>query len=268
MISPVSTLLIAAHALVTISTAQAVGKFVHEASYFTATYDVNEERQAMLTIVLKNWQINGQVVKFPGPNKFTSRFFPLRELGKSTYTVDSRKGGHTGDSNGLDESIRDVLVISGATVGYPLGPQDFTTIVYSSADTFTTTFGTEVLTFTREAYDLVPGDFVYKDPVAPHLEMKYHIRPDGLVGIQIECGKHRTIHEPFKLTPRYYTDSRRVRYAVEPVSRVTLDKFLRKARRVCPSKFSTPTALSQVVFATEKTIFVPFEGSTLALTKD
>ncbi|KAF4654956.1 hypothetical protein FOZ61_007853 [Perkinsus olseni] len=168
MISPVSTLLIAAHALVTISTAQAVGKFVHEASYFTATYDVNEEGQAMLTIVLKNWRINGQAVKFPGPNKFTSQFFPLRELDYSIYTVDSRKAGHTGDDDGLDESIRDVLVFSGATDGYPLGPEDFTTIKYSTADTFTSTFGSEVLAFTRIAYDLVPGNFVYKDTAAPH----------------------------------------------------------------------------------------------------
>ncbi|KAF4692124.1 hypothetical protein FOZ60_014078 [Perkinsus olseni] len=268
MISPVSTLLVAAHALVTISTAQAVGKFVHEASYFTATYDVNEERQAMLTIVLKNWRNkNGQVFEFRGPHKFTSRFFPLRELDYSIYTVDSRKAGHTDDSNGLDESIRDALVFSGATDGYPLGPEDFTTIKYSTADTFTTTFGSsKVLAFTRNAYDLVPGNFVYKDTAAPHHEITYTIRDGGILGIKVKCGKYRESSGPLKLLPRYH-DQRRVRYEVESTRRKNLDRFLYRARRICPSKFSTPAALSQVVFATQKTIFVPFEGGTLVLTK-
>ncbi|KAF4738261.1 hypothetical protein FOZ62_025302 [Perkinsus olseni] len=270
MISTVSTWLLAVPALVTFASAQDVGKFVHQAPDFKATYDVNEQHEVSVTFTVKGGPkytiIEGEAVLRSvvddeytlGPHKLVGTPKP------STYAMDNQ---NLLSLDVIAAPLQRALIDYGVGDGFgTIKPSDMTELTYTSADTFTTTLGSRRLLFTRDAYDLVEGDFVYKDPIAPHHEMTYTIRDDGILGIRVKCGKHRASSGPLKLVPRYH-DKRRIRYEVESTGRGNLYTFLHQARQICPSKFSTPNALSQVVFATEKTIFVPFEGGTLALTK-
>ncbi|KAF4677560.1 hypothetical protein FOZ60_017291, partial [Perkinsus olseni] len=104
------------------------------------------------------------------------------------------------------------------------------------------------------------------EPVAPHLEINFKIASNGLVGLRVKCGRDVTSRFTFKLSPNDRSLSY-VRYDVESAGRGTLDRFPRRVRRVCPTKRLITGDLSQVLSATDETIYAPFEGSRLGLTK-
>ncbi|KAF4744942.1 hypothetical protein FOZ63_011049 [Perkinsus olseni] len=152
--------------------------------------------------------------------------------------------------------------------GPPAGMQheDLTQLQFKFGDSFVTNFRGEEILFVRIGHDLTPGNFVYKEPVAPHLEINLSIASNGLVGMRVKYKNHATARFPFKLSRNGHSLPY-VWYDVESAGRGTLDQFSRRVRRVCPTKRLITGDLSQVLFATDKTISVPFEGHRVDLTK-
>ncbi|KAF4665403.1 hypothetical protein FOZ61_010954 [Perkinsus olseni] len=143
---------------------------------------------------------------------------------------------------------------------------DLTQFKFKSGDSFVSNFRGHEILFTRVAHDLMPGEFVYKEPVAPHLEINFKIASNGLVGLRVKCGRDVTSRFTFQLHPNDRSLPY-VRYDVESAGRGTLKRFLRRVRRFCPTKRLITGDLPQVLSATDKTIYVPFEGGRLGLTK-
>ncbi|KAF4678534.1 hypothetical protein FOZ60_016478 [Perkinsus olseni] len=89
---------------------------------------------------------------------------------------------------------------------------------------------------------------------------------DGVVGISAECGGLATPRLLFKLAPRdqgmAYTY-----YAVESLGLGTLRHIRNKMKSACPNKNWKDSDLSQVVFATDKTMYVAAGRRSLPLTK-
>ncbi|KAF4740610.1 hypothetical protein FOZ63_014113, partial [Perkinsus olseni] len=87
MMNSVSTLLLFAQALV-ICTAQDVGRFGHMESFFNMYYDVNENKEATLTVEVPR-PLHGRG-DIPQREEFTYGPHPLRKKGGS-YTIDFGK---------------------------------------------------------------------------------------------------------------------------------------------------------------------------------
>ncbi|KAF4684995.1 hypothetical protein FOZ63_005573 [Perkinsus olseni] len=262
MMNFVPTWLLFAQALV-ISTAQDVGRFSYEESLFNMYYDVNENKEVTLTVeVPRPRHGRGDIPKSAhqafGP-------YPLRKEEDFIYTIDFEHSGITSDDR--DQSIETFLRNNGV-----LGPEDLfypgdlDTLTYTSGDAFSVDLRGEPVRFFRVGRDLSPGEYVYKEPVSPHMRISYKIYRHGTAGLKVGCKRRSTSRFHHKLSRRD-RGLQYLHYAVEPVGRGTLKQFLGQVRYACPWKSQGPDDFSRVVAATEKTIYVEFEGGRLALTK-
>ncbi|KAF4654348.1 hypothetical protein FOZ61_008326 [Perkinsus olseni] len=262
MMNFVSTWLLFAQALV-ISTAQDIGRFAYEESFFNMYYDVNEDKEVKLTVEVPRprhgrGDIPPSVDQAFGP-------YPLRKEEGFTYTIDFKKSGISRDD--WDQSIETFLRDNGVLEhDDPFNPGDLATLTYTSGDEFFVNLGDEELLFLRVGRDLVPGEYVYKEPVSPRMRISYKIFDNGTGGVLVKCRRRSTSRFAHMLHRR----DRGLQYlhhAVESAGRGTLDQFRDQVRYVCPGKRVLFDDFSRVVAATDRTIYVEVEGGRLALTK-
>ncbi|KAF4683542.1 hypothetical protein FOZ63_029685 [Perkinsus olseni] len=267
MMNFVPTWLLLAQVLV-ISTAQDVGTFLHETPLFKMFYAVNEEHEATLTVVVPSVLVTRGDKTFEayfnrGPN-------PLRKVEDFTYTVDFDSSESASDD--WHEALETFLVNTGVLESDETyspddtQPRPLTTLTYTSGDEFSVNFRGEEILFLRLGRNLVPGEYVYKESVAPYLRISYTIRVDRVGGVLVEC-KRRSTSRFGHMLVRRDRGLQYIYHVVESAGRGTLDQFLDQVKYVCPGKRVLPDDFSRVVVATEKTIYVEFEGGRLALTK-
>ncbi|KAF4662568.1 hypothetical protein FOZ61_002355 [Perkinsus olseni] len=262
MMNSVSAWLLLAQVLV-ISTAQDVGRFAYKGSYFKMYYDVNEKKEVTLTVeVIKPLYV---IDAIPGVAVRSFGSYPLRKDEGFTYTIDFENSGIT--SADWHQSIYGFIVETVLFVPDRFYPADLTTLTYLTGDAFSVDLRGEHARFLRVGGDLSPGEYVYEEPVSPHMRMIYKIYRDGTAGLQVECKRIRTARFPHKLAGRE-TGFLYRRHVVEPVwEGPSWEGFLNQVRQVCPWKHQKPGDFEEVVVATEKTIYVAFEGVRLPLTK-
>ncbi|KAF4720335.1 hypothetical protein FOZ62_027989 [Perkinsus olseni] len=263
----VSPWLIPAQLLV-ITTAQDVGRFVHRGGVYNITFDVNEEGET--TIGSSAW-----APAEPGsgsPHLLPPRWlwassgpYSLERIGDNIYHVDFGRSARTCYGN-IAWQLKEAGVAKADEPLAGIQDGDLATLHYTTGDSFTTNFRNEEIEFVRVAHSLTPGVFEYAEPEAPHLKLRYQVRSDGVVGISAECDGVTTPRLLFKLAPRdqgmQYTY-----YAVEPLGLGTLSHIRSKMKSACPNKNWKDSDLSQVVFATDKTMYVAVGRSSLALIK-
>ncbi|KAF4728462.1 hypothetical protein FOZ62_022853 [Perkinsus olseni] len=144
--------------------------------------------------------------------------------------------------------------------GFPpagIQPGDLVTITQTSGDTYTTNFRGETIKFMRRSGDLkylTSGFFEYEEPVAPHLKLSVYVRYDK-TRRGVDLGLVEDTKKPYQ------------RYNVEPAGRGTFDQFIQMVRYVCPTKRLQPVDLTNIVIGRPYTIYVPFEGGRMALTR-
>ncbi|KAF4684997.1 hypothetical protein FOZ63_005575 [Perkinsus olseni] len=267
MMNFVSTWLLFAQALV-ISTAQDVGRFAYEESFSNMYYDVNENKEVTLTIdVPEARQRRGDIPK--GAHRAFGPY-PLRKEEGFTYTIDFEKSGITSDD--WYESLDIFLSNSGVIKpGEPFDhegdqPPPLATLHYSSGDGFSVNMGAREIYCSRVGRDLLPGKYVYKDPFRPRVKIIYKIRNNGVVRLWVRCEKRTPSRFRFILSLSDHGVPP-LHYHVQSAGRSSLNDVLNQVRRVCPSKHLSSDDFSKVVFATEKTIYIEFEGNRLPLTK-
>ncbi|KAF4680342.1 hypothetical protein FOZ63_023066 [Perkinsus olseni] len=262
MMNFVSTWLIPAQLLV-ISTAQEVGKFVHRSGFYDITWNVNEERQAMI-------EFTSIGPPLPGSPEGTSSFnlvnrhgfYSLSKVGANTYAVGSAASLHKLIAHQLRQA-------DAARAHEPLAgiqPEDLTTWTYTSGDGFTTGFRGETIEFMRVAESVTPGVFEYAESVAPYFKLTYVILDESIVSIQASCNRRRTSQMPFRLSRRG-KGVQYVRYELESAGRGTLDQLLYMVNKVCPHRYLVHDDLSHLVVATSNTIYVTLGGARVALTR-
>ncbi|KAF4683462.1 hypothetical protein FOZ60_009051 [Perkinsus olseni] len=263
MMNFVSTWLIPAQLLV-ITTAQDVGRFVHRGGVYNITYDVNEEGQIFFGFTSTAPPLPGSPAGTP-PRYLGNYYglYPLSKVGDNTYAV-----GPRADVASWYGAITDQLQQLGVAKAHePLaGIQsgDLTTLTYTSGDTFTSNFRNETIEFKRIPYGLIAGEFEYSEAEAPHLKLHYRIRSNGAVGIQASCdGGSITPRFLFKLTRRDIG----MPYSVRSLGMTSLYPLIRMVRSDCPTAGVKYTDLSNVVFATQNTIYVRVGGVIRALTR-
>ncbi|KAF4689817.1 hypothetical protein FOZ60_001089 [Perkinsus olseni] len=271
----VSTWLIATQAL-HIAAAQSVGRYAHETRDYRITYDVNEEHQVYFTFWVPpppgKWSPDGSTFIAPlGPGKeFAPGQYSLSEMGNHTYAIDfdgTRKSTHDWYKAIEHLLLRNKIIDYDPNVWYGgIQAGDLTVLTYTSGDSISTTFRNEDIDFMRVGGELTPGEYVFKDDEAPHFEISYAIRLDGIVGIQVACGGPPTTRFPFKLVRRD-EGLPYVRYVLESAGIGTLEDLRQQVRYVCRGQKLGPSDGSYVVFATEKTIYVELGGVRFGLTK-
>ncbi|KAF4735169.1 hypothetical protein FOZ63_000161, partial [Perkinsus olseni] len=136
-------------------------------------------------------------------------------------------------------------------------------LTYTSGDTFPTNFRNEELELIRVGHSLSEGVFESDEATRPFIKFTCDIGSDGTVGIQATCNGVSTPRFSFDLSRR---DGGRayLYYAVE--SSDAQSQLLSALEHTCPTTDGLPvTGLSQVVFATEDTIYVDFRGARVAL---
>ncbi|EER04410.1 hypothetical protein Pmar_PMAR029071 [Perkinsus marinus ATCC 50983] len=271
----VSTWLIAAQAL-NITAAQDVGRYVYQNGAYRITYDVNEEHQVKFTFWVPpppgTWSPDGFIYTFPiGPGEeFTHGPYSLSELGSSTYAIDF--DGAKASARDWYKSIERLLLRNSVIHHDPNVPYggiqsgDLTVLTYTSGDSISTSFRDEDIDLMRVGGELTPGEYVFEDDEAPHFEISYVIRLDGIVGVQIACGGTPTTRFPFKLVRRG-EGLPYVHYLLEPVGRYTLEDLRQQVRYVCQRQDLVPSDGSHVVFATKNTVYVELGGVRFGLTK-
>ncbi|KAF4728463.1 hypothetical protein FOZ62_022854 [Perkinsus olseni] len=270
-----------------IHAAPAVGWFLHFSKDYHMYFNVMENQTA------ENFAFNAYTRRGPGITPRTTDYynptnihevipdgvFPLTEVADNVYSIgfppDVLRKWYT--------NIADSLYTAGhvdSKDGFPpagIQPGDLVTITQTSGDTYTTNFRGETIEFLRRS-DVIeylkPGLFEYEEPVAPHLKLSVYVRYDGeyrfqhqgSVGILIACDGRPTSRFHFKLVPDE-NDKPYQRYNVESAGRGTFDQFRRIVKRVCPTKQLKPVDFTNVVIASDRTIYVPFEGGRMALTR-
>ncbi|KAF4737443.1 hypothetical protein FOZ62_026426 [Perkinsus olseni] len=264
-------------ALVIVTTAQDVGKFVHETADYRITYDVNENHQATFTFWVPSppgrWSpdrssYSFSVVRQP-PEEFTHGPYLLSKTDTSTYAVEfdgSRASAHDWYKSIERLLLRNNVIDNDHPERYGgIQPGDLSVLTYTSGDAFSTSFQNEEIKFMRVGGSLIPGEYVFKEKVAHYLEVSYRIHLDGRGDMRFKCKKRRTSRLSFKLSHRT-KGLQYDHYAVETTGVRTLYQFLHQVRAVCPTTHLDADDLSKVVFATEKTIFVALGKARLALT--
>ncbi|KAF4654907.1 hypothetical protein FOZ61_007965 [Perkinsus olseni] len=195
----------------------------------------------------------------------SSGHYSLERIENNIYHVDFGRSARTCYGN-IAWQLKEAGVAKADEPLAGIQDRDLATLHYTTGDSFTTNSRNEEIEFIRVAHSLTPGVFEYAEPEAPHLKLRYQVRSDGVVGISAECGGVRTPRLLFKLAPRdqgmQYTY-----YAVEPLGLGTLSHIRNKMQSACPNKNWKDFDLSQVVFATDKTMYVAVGRSSLALTK-
>ncbi|KAF4744843.1 hypothetical protein FOZ63_010524 [Perkinsus olseni] len=264
-------------ALVIVTTAQDVGKFVHETEDYRITYDVDENHEATFTFWVPptpgRWSPDGKTYTFSifrqPPEEFTHGPYSLSKTDNFTYAIEF--GGPRASAHDWYKSIERLLLknyVIDNDHSEPYGgiqAGDLTILTYTSGDSFSTSFRSEEIRFMRVGGTLTPGEYVFKEKAAPYLEVDYRIRSDGYGDMRVKCKKRRTSRLSFKLSRRT-KGLQYDHYAVEPASGGTLYQFLHQVRAVCPTIRLDADDLSKVVFATEKTIFVALGNARLILT--
>ncbi|KAF4689350.1 hypothetical protein FOZ63_008145 [Perkinsus olseni] len=236
MMNSVPTWLLFASALV-ISTAQDVGTFLHVTPLFKMFYAVNEEHEATLTVVVPS------VLVTRGDRTFEAYFNrgpnPLRKVEDFTYTVDfeSSESGSDDWHEALETFLVNTGVLESDEIYSPddTQPRPLTTLNYTGGDEFSVNFRGEEILFLRLGRNLVPGEYVYKE----------------VGGVLVECKRRSTSRFGHML----YRRNRGLQYTYHVVESAG------RGKRVLPDDFS------RVVVASNKTIYVEFEGGRLALTK-
>ncbi|KAF4651644.1 hypothetical protein FOZ61_010316 [Perkinsus olseni] len=269
--------LVITQALVIVTTAQDVGKFVHETADYRITYDVDENHEATFTFWVPSppgrWSPDGtsnssSVVRQP-PEEFTHGAYPLSKTDTFTYAIDF--DGSRASAHAWYKSI-ERLLLRNNVIDYDdselyggIQSGDLTVLTYTSGDSFSTSFRDEEIRFMRVGGSLTPGEYVFKEKAAPYLEVDYRIRSNGYGDMMVKCKRRRTSRLSFKLSHRT-KGLQYDHYAVEPASGGTLYQFLHQVRAVCPTIRLDTDDLSKVIFATERTIFVILGRARLALT--
>ncbi|KAF4661475.1 hypothetical protein FOL46_005728 [Perkinsus olseni] len=244
-----------------------VGWFIHYAKDYHMYFTVDEKQKAH-TFVFNAYTRRG-------PNEE----LPVTRVTDNVYSIgfspDVLRKWYT--------NIADSLYITGhvdSKDGFPpagIQPGDLVTITQTSGDTYTTNFRGETIKLMRRSSDLEylnPGLFEYEEPVAPHLKLSVYVRYDetrrgvvrGSVGILVSCDGRPTSRFHFKLVP-YENGKPYERYNVESAGRGTFDQFIRMVRYVCPTKHLKPVDFTNVVIASDRRIYVPFEVGRMALTR-
>ncbi|KAF4687655.1 hypothetical protein FOZ60_003624 [Perkinsus olseni] len=262
MMNSIATWLLFAVALIT-SSGQDVGRFAYNESLFSMHYDVNENREVSLTVVVPNPRSGrGDITPSAG---LTLGPYPLRTVEGFSYTVVF--GNREEADDGLHTRLETFLRYSGVLEpGDTFISGDLTTLNYTSADSFVVNLRGQHVLFIREGRNLSPGKYDYKETVFPHLGISYNIYDNGLAGVQVECEGRSTARFHHKLSRRN-VGVQYLHYAVEPAGQGTLEQFLYQVRYVCPWIYLRPSDFSKVVVATEKTIYVVIGGGARALTK-
>ncbi|KAF4650785.1 hypothetical protein FOZ61_011023 [Perkinsus olseni] len=231
-------------------------------------YDVNENKEVTLTIdVPETRQRRGDIPR--GAHRAFGPY-PLRKEEGLTYTIDFEKSGIASDD--WYESLEIFLSNSGVIKpGEPFDherdqPPPLATLHYTSGDGFSVDMGAREIYCSRVGRDVLPGKYVYKDPVRPRVKIIYKIRNNGVVSLRVRCEKRTTPRFRFILS-RSDRGVPPLHYHVQSAGRSSLNDALDQVRRVCPGRHVSPDDFLQVVFATEKTIYMKFEGNRLALTK-
>ncbi|KAF4672156.1 hypothetical protein FOL46_009389 [Perkinsus olseni] len=88
------------------------------------------------------------------------------------------------------------------------------------------------------------------------VKLVYKVRDDGVVLIRVKCGRSGTRRFRFKLSERLGAQRT-----------FNWDDLLKAVKRACPDIPLVADDLNKVVFATDRTIYVPFRGTRVALTK-
>ncbi|KAF4697608.1 hypothetical protein FOZ60_004503 [Perkinsus olseni] len=246
-----------------ISTAQDVGRFAFEYPFVEIFYDVNEEKEVTLTFDVPRRILDAHRVGKLVSGHHELGPYPLRKKEGSTYTIDFENSGIT--SGDWDQSVETFSRNTGILpFDSPYYPGDLTTLTYVSGDSFSVNFHREELLFLRLERRLT--EYIYKEPVSPHMRISYKIYENGMGGVLVKCKRRSTSRFPHMLSPRD-RGLPHLSYAVESAGQGTLDQFLYQVRYVCRHKHVSPNDFSRVVFATERTIYVEFERGRLALTK-
>ncbi|KAF4689484.1 hypothetical protein FOZ63_031720 [Perkinsus olseni] len=252
--------------VVVVTTAQDVGSFIYRADGLYMTYEVNEDHEVQVRCL-----VYGRPDRPPrAPVDYLFGLYPLSRVGGFSYIIEFKEGLPSVDD--WYEFIGTNLIAAGwiepDDSHQPAGilPGDLTKLTYKSGDSFSTSFRNKEVLFSRVTRSLIPGKFVYNEPVHSHLYIGYRIHVNETVEIQIGCDSRSTPLVRFKLSARnsgllYF------HYAAKSAGTGTLDQFLQHVRSVCPSQYLSSDDLSRVVVATERTIFIPFGAQRKALTK-
>ncbi|KAF4753576.1 hypothetical protein FOZ63_017550 [Perkinsus olseni] len=270
MVNFFPTWLLFASALV-ISTAQDVGRFAYEDSLLNMHYDINENHEVTLTVEVRAPRlVRGGRGDVPAAGHRNLGPYPLRKVEDFIYTIDFENSGITSDDwhESVENFLRSVGVLD---LEDPFDherdqPPPLATLHYTSGDDFFVNLGEEELLCMRVGRELLPGEYVYKETVAPFMRISYKFYENGVGGIRVRCRRRSTTRFPHKLSRRD-RGFQYLHHAVEPVGHGTLAQFLKQVKDACRGKHPELGDFSRVVVATAKTIYVASGGGRLALTK-
>ncbi|KAF4678956.1 hypothetical protein FOZ63_004001 [Perkinsus olseni] len=268
-----------------ITSAQDVGWFVHyhpnpfpgpleEDFHFYAT--VHEDK-TVSGLSFNAYSRRGHGSRARTPNNYNPVLlagrFPLTKIADHVYSVGMSAPVRRQWYRDIAESLYLAGHVDSKGGDPPAGiqPGDLVTFRYTSGDTITTTFRGETLELMRRAQYQSPGLYEYTEPVAPHLKLSFLVRSgenryNGTVGIKVACDRGSTRRFLFGLALARAKKPYDF-YDVKSAGKTTLDELRRRVRSICPSKRLKGVDFRNVVFASGVTIYVPFEGGRMALTR-
>ncbi|KAF4716579.1 hypothetical protein FOZ62_010414 [Perkinsus olseni] len=256
------------------TSAQEIGEYIHEAEDFTMTYRVNEDYKAVF-----EFSARPRLGSSPDGTSttFSMQVFPLGYMKSSTYYHhvgwDIRLPSLTDLHTAIGRCLRAAGVIGSDSTSPPADIQksDLRYLFRTPDDFLLTRFLNKEILFMRVTRNWSPGKFVYRSPTRPKVKLVYKVRDDGDVMIRVKCGKGGTRRFRFKLSRRLGAQRTFKSYDVEQVkgrkSRHSWENLLMAVKRVCPGISLVADDLYKVVFATDRTIYVPFRGTRVALTR-
>ncbi|KAF4741739.1 hypothetical protein FOZ63_028093 [Perkinsus olseni] len=249
-----------------IAEAQHFGMFVHKASYYSITYEVNKNYEVTfgvnVTVEPSQW--------FPDAKSSSFQYgaYPLKRLSSNAFTVDFE--GHKHSLRDWYMSMEKAMVDGGVIESHgnypPIGMTDgdLTVLQYEGPDTLTVNFQDDAISFSRVSRSLAAGKFVYKDCMKPRLRLRYKVSSDSSVHIKAACDGKRISRATFKLVHRDGSANYQ-HYDVVPAGKGTLDEFRQQMRTTCRLRYVSANDFSRVTFAADGVILVRLGDVAVAL---